>query len=334
MGIEAATWIQDLVPANPGSSDLPSQGDDHIRLIKQVLQNSFPGSSKAYYSPTMVPKSSGFTVVAADQNKTFLVDTSAGQGAMTLPSLAVADAGWECFMIKTTQGINAVFIYPPTGTLTSGSIPGLAYARRCIPGARIRCSWSGTSWFVSRAEGVGGPVGACIEFHGASLPFGYEWPSGQVLATSYYLEYAAVMGTYGTYDRRGFVGIARDNLGGVAAGRLPGGIINGSVQGAVGGSDTRSLVTANLPAYTPSGSVFNGAITSTFSVKNGQIAINNTIGGGSIFFGGSLAVELIQGTVTSSQAASGFGGNPQGGSSQAFGTLQPSMMVNVILIVE
>jgi len=41
MGLETATYISQLVPTNPTSSDPVSQGDDHLQLIKDVLQNQF-----------------------------------------------------------------------------------------------------------------------------------------------------------------------------------------------------------------------------------------------------------------------------------------------------
>lgn len=43
MALETATFIADLVPANPGSTDPKSQGDDHLRMIKAVLQATFAG---------------------------------------------------------------------------------------------------------------------------------------------------------------------------------------------------------------------------------------------------------------------------------------------------
>lgn len=42
MGLETATYIADLNTANPTGSDLRSEGDNHIRLLKAVLQNTFP----------------------------------------------------------------------------------------------------------------------------------------------------------------------------------------------------------------------------------------------------------------------------------------------------
>ena len=41
MGLETATYISQLVDTNPTSSDPVSQGDDHLRLIKEVLQAQF-----------------------------------------------------------------------------------------------------------------------------------------------------------------------------------------------------------------------------------------------------------------------------------------------------
>lgn len=43
MGLEAATYIDDLVSSNPTSSDPVSAGDDHLRLIKTVLLASLGG---------------------------------------------------------------------------------------------------------------------------------------------------------------------------------------------------------------------------------------------------------------------------------------------------
>lgn len=43
MSLELATMIKDLVATNPQGTDPKSQGDDHLRLIKSVLQSQFSG---------------------------------------------------------------------------------------------------------------------------------------------------------------------------------------------------------------------------------------------------------------------------------------------------
>ena len=42
MPLESATYVDDLVSTNPLGTDDASLGDDHIRLIKSVLKNTFP----------------------------------------------------------------------------------------------------------------------------------------------------------------------------------------------------------------------------------------------------------------------------------------------------
>ena len=41
MALETGTYISDLVATNPTSADAKSQGDDHLRLIKSALKNTF-----------------------------------------------------------------------------------------------------------------------------------------------------------------------------------------------------------------------------------------------------------------------------------------------------
>lgn len=54
MSLESATYVGQLVNTNPTGTDPKSQGDDHLRLIKSVLQNTFPGMS-APLSAALVP---------------------------------------------------------------------------------------------------------------------------------------------------------------------------------------------------------------------------------------------------------------------------------------
>ena len=49
MALEAASFLDDLVDTNPPGGDRVKQGDDHIRLLKTVLQASFPGVDRALY---------------------------------------------------------------------------------------------------------------------------------------------------------------------------------------------------------------------------------------------------------------------------------------------
>lgn len=42
MALESASYISQLVNTNPTGADPKGQGDDHIRMLKRVLQNTFP----------------------------------------------------------------------------------------------------------------------------------------------------------------------------------------------------------------------------------------------------------------------------------------------------
>jgi hypothetical protein len=48
MGLESGNYIGNLVPANPLGTDAVSDGDAHIRLIKDVLQKTFGAWTKAF----------------------------------------------------------------------------------------------------------------------------------------------------------------------------------------------------------------------------------------------------------------------------------------------
>lgn len=329
MGLETATYIGDFVPTDPGSGDLVSQGDDHIRLVKTVLQNTFPSVEKAFYFPTASAVSANTTIVAANMNVTFRVTTTSGAITMTLPALLSGDAGWECFVMKSTFDANPVFIAPATGTLTSGAITGLASARRNIPGSKISCFWTGSSWVIGRSQGVGGPVGSCIEYHGSTLPFGYEWPNGQTLASAStaYPEYSAVMGSGVTLDKRGRIGIALDNLGGSAASRV-GVYIIGTAVGNVGGIEGVVLDATQIPAHAHGGS-FSG-VTRTWISNNTDVCTG--VGDSSGPSAGRGVATRGQISVNVTPDGSVSIGNTGGGLIHS--NLQPSIMVSQILVVE
>lgn len=49
MGLESATYLDDLVTTNPVAGDLVAQGDDHFRLLKSVLKATFPNLDTPRY---------------------------------------------------------------------------------------------------------------------------------------------------------------------------------------------------------------------------------------------------------------------------------------------
>ena len=45
MGIESGNYITNLNSSYPLSSDNVSEGDDHLRLVKNVLKKTFPAGT-------------------------------------------------------------------------------------------------------------------------------------------------------------------------------------------------------------------------------------------------------------------------------------------------
>lgn len=54
MGLETGNLISQLIDTNPTGSDDVSQGDDHLRLVKRVLKNTFPGSANQGFAKQIV----------------------------------------------------------------------------------------------------------------------------------------------------------------------------------------------------------------------------------------------------------------------------------------
>ena len=69
MGLETGTYLDALVPTNPVATDGLAQADDHLRLIKSTLGNSFPGITGAVTAThTELNALDGITSSAAELN--------------------------------------------------------------------------------------------------------------------------------------------------------------------------------------------------------------------------------------------------------------------------
>jgi hypothetical protein len=86
MALETATHINDLVVTNPLGTDTKAQGDDHLRLIKQVLKTDLPLTT-----PATATGISLLTAASADAARTVIgvkqlqsVDYSLSGNALTL----------------------------------------------------------------------------------------------------------------------------------------------------------------------------------------------------------------------------------------------------------
>jgi microcystin-dependent protein len=242
MGLETGTYVLDLVETNPISTDKKSAGDDHIRLVKEVLRNTFPNASKSFSFPTHENKSADFTVTESDENKLFTLDTSAGLFSIVLPSPSTTPQGWSCGFMKTTLDTNPVLFFPPAGFIVAGERQ-LTRARRCIPFVVFRAYLLAGAWFLERCVSV--PIGTVLDCWYSTLPVGYEWANGQILsgAADFYTDYNTHIGSGATPDACGRVVAGRDDMGEASNKRLTV-ALDGDTLGAAGGAETQTLTSA------------------------------------------------------------------------------------------
>lgn len=144
MPIEVATWISELVATNPPGGDKVSEGDDHIRKIKQVLQSTFPDASKAFRFPKAISATTNVNPAVTNQNTAYTVNASGGSRTVTLPNgLATANEGWSISVTKVDSTTNPVIIAP-----ASGSINGSPDVRLTSQYEWAIVTWTGSTFIA------------------------------------------------------------------------------------------------------------------------------------------------------------------------------------------
>lgn len=102
MGLESATYISQLTATNPTTSDPVSQGDDHLRLIKSVLQSQFTTLGAA-----------AVTTTAAELNLLDGVTTLAQEGTAIL---STGETGTTKFLRVDGDNSSSWQVPPDTNT--------------------------------------------------------------------------------------------------------------------------------------------------------------------------------------------------------------------------
>lgn len=179
------------------------------------------------------------------------------------------------------------------------------------------------------------PIGASVDFWGTTAPnSSFVLAYGQAISrTTYSTLFSMFSTTYGSGDGsttfnvpdlRGRVVAGKDDMGGSAASRLTsvGLGVAGTTLGNAGATESYTLVTGNLPPYTPSGTV------------GPQLSFTYTAGSnynvtGSSFGVSTIAASGLGSTVT--LASQSFTGTAQGGTSTAFSRCQPTIISNKLL---
>lgn len=177
------------------------------------------------------------------------------------------------------------------------------------------------------------PLAAGLDYWGSATPnSSFAFPIGQAISRTTYAALFALIGTtYGggdgstTFnlpDKRGRVSAGFDN--GNITGRLNSGGVNAAVLGSAGGAQNVTLVTGNLPPYTPS---VASAVTNVWQAGGGIQGEGVQPGVGNVQYGGGGAgAGLSPLTATTTVTM-----NAQGGTSTPLSILPPTIVCNYIM---
>jgi len=165
MALESATYVSGLVQANPPGTDPISQGDDHIRLLKKVLLNSFPNADaalNAIHTKATAPSSTSAGLIWFDTTDNVLkVRDETNASWITLPISPVTDfkilgangVGW---VLPTADGIADQYLKTDAAgnldwaTVGTGNFKGIGHSIIAASGnMRDSTMTDATNWTIT-----------------------------------------------------------------------------------------------------------------------------------------------------------------------------------------
>lgn len=199
MGFESgAEFVNDLVTTNPLGTDQKSQGDDHLRKIKETLKTTFPGASVPMRFPTVrAAATSTVNLDEGDQNQLVPIDTSGGGVTVNLPD---SDDIWDGFAVevmKVDLSTNVVTVDANGDDTINGEETISLY--NPFQWARFVWSTTASAWFSAIPDGV--PIGTPQMSLIDTAPVGYVMLTGEnkpvngVLSRTTYAGLFSVWGT-------------------------------------------------------------------------------------------------------------------------------------------
>lgn len=189
------------------------------------------------------------------------------------------------------------------------------------------------------------PIGTVIDFAGSTTPALFLLCYGQNVSRTTYATLFAIIGTtygsgdgvttFGLPDLRGRLLFGKDDMGGVAAARLTTAFYGAdpAILGQPGGTQSKTLVLGNLPAYTPSGSISGTFTSSQTGVPTNAVPFSGqrTDGSGTGIVGPGGASSPVTVSAVSGNISASFTGTAQGGTATAFSAVNPALIMNKII---
>jgi microcystin-dependent protein len=301
MPLENAQTINQLVATNPVATDPLAQADDHLRLIKSTIQNTFPNVTGAINATHTEMNSVADGDTAATATTLVDADRVVVNDDGTMKQVAMTD-------VQTYIDANM--------TLRDDVVTAASVADDAINTANIV---DGAVTAAKLAVGAAFVAGMVMPYAGSAAPSGWLLAYGQdVSRTTYSGLFSAIGTTYGSGDGsttftlpdlRGRTVAGQDNMGGTSADRLTNqsGGLDGDTLGATGGSETHTLTEAELAAHSHS------------LGTNGRVQVGND-----------------NGTAYSGKWVSGSGSTitystEDTGSDTAHNNVQPTIILNYII---
>ncbi len=165
MGLESASYISQLQPLNPDGADDINQGDNHIRLVKSVLQTQFPNFTAAAVTATVAELNYVDGVTSAIQTQ---IDAKApiASPSLTGTPLTVTPSGSTPTQIANVSYVDTKVATVSTITdLVNTSVTGTG---TITIGTRELCAASGA---ITRTVPSGAAVGALFGYKDAGQDF-------------------------------------------------------------------------------------------------------------------------------------------------------------------
>jgi microcystin-dependent protein len=252
---DTAGDLTETEPSTPGQVSKP------IMIIQSSDGSSYTYGFVNIMRGMEIDEGWGSTSFISDATPAGLVNGS--NTAYTVPEAYTAGT-MEVFIngLKQIRDTDYTETNPTTGSFTISPAPST--------GDVVRVNYMTGAFGTGNSDTVDGyhasqlmtPIGAIMDYGGATAPTGWLLCYGQAVSRTTYAALFAVLGTtYGVGDGsttfnvpdiRGRVVAGQDDMGGTSSNRLTGtsGSVDGDVLGGTGGAETHTLGAAEMPSHT------------------------------------------------------------------------------------